>query len=632
MRAGSRWVVALSIALAVATSGSALEGDDREACALNDPLRLPWFGDLHVHTRYSLDANTQGTRTTPRDAYRFARGQEIGLHPFDAEGQPLRRARIDRPLDFAAVTDHAELFGEVQLCNTPGSPGYSGMMCRVYRGWPRLAFFLMNGRGSPRFGFCGDEGRDCLEAARGPWRAMREAAEEAYDRTPACQFSSFVGYEWTKTVETASNLHRNVIFRNSVVPELPASAIDFPTPRALWDALDSECRASQPGCDALVIPHNSNLSGGFMFAAESEGVGAPVDAETARLRASNEPLVEITQHKGASECRLGAGSEDELCDFELLPYDSFMGRFLPFARQTPAAINFTRTALGAGLAHAARLGVNPFAFGVIGSTDTHLGTPGLTREAWLGGHGGAGIPLGEAIPDALLDPIEYNPGGLAVVWAEENSRHALFSALQRREAYATSGPRITLRFFAGFGLDPALCADPDFVAKAYAGGVPMGGDLRRAPPDAPLRVASWALRDPGSSSEPSVPLQRLQVIKLWLDAQGELHEQVVDVAGDAQSAATVDPLTCTPLGDGFDQLCRVWTDPDFDAQRAAVYYARVVENPTCRWSTRACQAAGIDCGDPASVRRGYEDCCDESIPGTVQERAWSSPIWYAPPR
>jgi hypothetical protein len=489
----------------------------------------------------------------------------------------------------------------------------------------------MNGRGSPRFGFCGEGGLGCLEAGLGPWREMQEAADEAYDRSPACRFTSFVGYEWTRSVETASNLHRNVIFRTALVPRLPANAIDHPTPSALWDALDRDCRAAEPGCDAVVIPHNSNLSGGFMFAAEAEGVGAPVDAERARRRAANEPLLEVMQHKGASECRPDAGSQDELCGFELLPYDSFMGRFLPFARRRSEAANFARTALGEGLAHAARLGANPFAFGLIGSTDTHLGTPGLAREAWTGGHGGAGTPLGEAIPDALLDPIEYNPGGLAVLWAEQNSRQSLFDAMRRREAYATSGPRITLRFFAGFGLAPELCEDPAFVAKAYAGGVPMGGDLRRPPAgDAPLRVAAWALRDPGAGAEPSVPLQRLQVIKLWLDPAGEVRERVVDVAGSAANGADVDPRSCQPRGEGFDQLCRVWTDPDFDAARPAVYYARVVQNPSCRWSARACNAAGIDCADRGSVRRGFAACCDESFPRSIQERAWSSPIWYTP--
>lgn len=602
---------------------------DRSPCQAHDPQRRPWFGDLHVHTRHSLDASTQGTRTSPRDAYRFARGEEIDLHPFGPDGRPQRSVRIDRPLDFAAVTDHSELFGEVHICNTPGAPGHDALICRVYRGWPRLAFFLMNGRGAPRFDFCGADGQRCVEAGRGPWREMQEAAEEAYDRSATCGFTSFVGYEWTKVVETASNLHRNVIFRDAAVPETPASSTDAPTPRALWDALDAGCREEIPGCDALVIPHNSNLSGGFMFASTLDD-GTPIDAAHARRRAANEPLVEVMQHKGASECARGAGSEDELCDFEALPYDSFMGRFFPMARRTPAAINFARTALGEGLALGARLGANPFAFGLIGSTDTHLGTPGLAREDWTGGHGGAGIPLGETIPDALLDPIEYNPGGLAVLWAEENSRESLFAAMRRREAYATSGPRISLRFFAGFGLPEDLCGDPAFAARAYASGVPMGGDLPARSSGGPLRIAVSALRDPGTPSHPGGALQRLQVIKLSLDAAGAGREQVIDVAGNPENGADVDPRTCAPRGEGFDQLCRVWTDPEFDPGVPAVYYTRAVENPSCRWSARACNAAGIDCVSPDSVRRGFEACCDATFPRTIQERAWSSPIWYTP--
>ena len=621
---GSSRLLPIALLLLLA-AGPASAGLAARACDDNDPLRRPFFGDLHVHTRHSLDASTQGTATSPRDAYRFARGEEIGLHPF-ADGVPLRRAKLSRPLDFAAVTDHAELFGEVHLCNTPGSVGFDALACRVYRGWPRLAFFYMNARGHPRFGFCGDGGNACIEASKGPWREMQEAAHAADD---ACRFSAFVGYEWTQRAGTADNLHRNVIFRGARVPEVPASAIDHPTPTDLWNALDGECREALPGCDAVVIPHNSNLSGGMMFAPQTLQPGVAFDALHAKRRAWNEPLVEVMQHKGDSECLAGAGgSEDEFCAFEQLPYDSFMGRFLPIARRTPAAINYVRTALGEGLAHEASLGANPFAFGLIGSTDTHQGTPGLANERDYPGHGGAGIPMGgDVLPSGLHDPIEYNPGGLAVLWAEENTRDALFDAMRRREAYATSGPRMVLRAFAGFDLPPDMCGG-GFAETGYARGVPMGGTLE-GPGDA-LGVAAWALADPGGPGEPGTPLQRLQVVKLWLDAEGAVGERVVDVAG-GDNGAGVDTTTCETHGRGAPQLCSVWSDPDFDPRRPALYYVRAIENPTCRWSAFVCNAAGVRCDDPGTVGSGYEPCCDDAYPKQIQERAVASPIWYHPP-
>jgi len=621
----------MALSAAAAEAAAFERSEEREPCGLHDPLRRPWYGDLHVHTRHSLDASTQGTRTSPAQAYAFARGEELGLQPFTERGAPQRHVRLERPLDFAAVTDHSELFGEVHLCNTPGSPAFDSTACVVYRGWPRLAFFFMNARGAPRFSFCGEDGAVCIEAARGPWGEMREAAEAAYDRSAGCRFTSFVGYEWTQVAGASSNLHRNVIFRNAAVPEVPASATDAPAPEDLWDALDRDCRQglAGPGCDAVVIPHNSNLSGGLMFAPVQGRSGEPFDRRYSERRTSNEPLVEIVQHKGDSECRVGAGTNDELCDHELLPYDTFMGRFAEFLRGDSDPLNFTRTALGAGLVHGAELGANPFAFGAIGSTDTHLGAPGLVEERDYPGHGGAGIPIGETLPDRLLDPIEYNPGGLAVAWAEENSRDALFAAFRRRETYATSGPRIAFRLFAGYGLDEAACAGDgaDFARQGYADSVPMGGELGADGEGRAPALAAWALMDSGTEAAPGVALQRLQIVKLET-VDGEVRETVVDVAGGA-NGASVDESSCEPRGEGAAQLCAVWRDPDFHPARPALYYARVLQNPSCRWHARACLDAGVRC-DGGSVPLGYEGCCDEVYPWSVQERAWTSPVWYEP--
>ena len=603
----------------------------REPCAAFDPLRRPFFGDLHVHTALSLDASTQDTRNRPRDAYRFAQGEPMGIQPYDTAGTAQRTVRLGRPLDFVAVTDHAELFGEVRICHTPGLPGYASSTCRLYRWLPRVAFMMMNGDSigadvPMRYAFCGEGGRHCLEAARDPWREVQEAAEAAYDRTSACRFTTFVAYEWSLTPGTV-NMHRNVIFRNAVVPDLPTSALDATTPEALWTALRTTCLDAGTGCDVLAIPHNSNLSAGRMFRVED----LPSTADAARERAAMEPLVEVMQHKGDSECMTDLDTTDEQCRFEKLAYDRFGGKFYDQLRFAPRRGSFIREAIGNGLAAGRRVGANPLQLGFIGSTDTHIAAPGLVDEEGHAGHGGAGA-AGRAEGPALPDDIEYNPGGLAVVWAEENSRDAVFAALRRRESYGTSGPRMVVRVFGGFGLAPTSCDDPAFVARGYAEGVPMGGVLPPAPAsDAVPRFAISAVRDAGTPSRPGARLERLQVIKVSLDGERP-REQVFDVAGRAGDAGTVDPHTCAPAGRGADTLCTVWADPAFDARAPAAYYVRVLEGPTCRWNAYLCNAAAVDCDTASTVPPGLASCCDDAVPKTIQERAWTSPIWYSPVR
>ncbi len=645
-RRGSRRAVCLAVLVAWLGAGAAAEPtrpypitEERESCRSYDPLRQPFFGDTHVHTAFSFDASTQDTRNTPRDAYRFARGEPMGIQPYDEDGNPLRTIRLARPIDFAAVTDHSEMLGDVDLCTTPGTPQYDALACRIFRNHPKLGFRMFAIRTllfRSHWGFCGRDDALCTEHGASVWKTIQQAAEEAYDRSDRCRFTSFVGYEWTATVEDGMNLHRNVLFRNERVPPLPISWVDTPNAVDLWDRLEAECIEGIPGCDALTIPHNSNISAGLMFRTatlrSSWSADEPVTAEQARRRARWEPLVEIMQHKGESECRLGAGTTDEECNFEQLPYDRFGPKLSRLARRRlPEASNFVRTALVEGLRYQSELGVNPLKYGIIASTDTHIAAPGLTDEKNHPGHGGAGIGAREGVPAGFPDDLEYGPGGLAVLWAEENTRDALFSAMQRREAFGTSGTRPIVRFFGGWDYPTDLCDDRSFVALGYAGGVPMGSDLKQRPDRAGTaapRFAFWAAADPGTQNAPGTPLQRIQIVKGWVEG-GELREQVIDVAG-GKNDASVDLATCERRGEGAANLCTVWEDPSFDPDLPAFYYGRVLENPSCRWSQYVCLAARVDCSDPDSVPDELAACCSEDHRAVIQERAWTSPIWYTP--
>jgi len=632
------WLWALALFGPAASAAPFERSEEREPCAARVAERRPFFGDTHVHTAFSFDASTQDTRNTPRDAYRFAKGEELGIQPYDEEGNATRRVRLDRPLDWVAVSDHSELLGEVRICTVPGQPGYDSLVCRIHRGWPHLAFQMIAGRTlvlRGRFGgICGENDADCPKVAGVVWQEIQDAAEEAYDRSAACRFTSFVGYEWTATVGGGVNLHHNVVFRNEKVPPLPISWVDTPSASELFDRLEEQCVQGIPGCDAITIPHNSNLSAGLMFETTTltgEGdQGVPIGAAEARRRSRWEPLVEIMQHKGDSECAVQGQTTDEACGFEKLPYDRFGAKMSMFVREKfPERSSYVRSALSKGIRYQAEHGLNPFQFGIIASTDTHIATPGLTAEKDHPGHGGAGIGARGGVPLGFPDDLEFNPGGLAVLYAEENSRDALFAAMQRREAYGTSGTRPVVRLFGGWGYPATLCESEAFAAEGYAGGVPMGGELAERPAGAgPPRFAVSALKDPGGASGPGTPLQRIQIVKGWIE-DGAEREQVFDVAG-GENGASVDLATCTPRGAGQDRLCTVWSDPDFDPATPAYYYARVLENPVCRWSQYVCNAAKVDCAEPTAVSSELAGCCAEAHRPIIQERAWTSPVWYTP--
>lgn len=589
-----------------------------QTCADSTPTRQPFFGDVHVHTALSFDAYTFETRNGPRDAYRFARGETVGLPPLDASGEPTRSHALRVPLDFAAVTDHAEMLGETRLC-TVGN--LQTPACQAIRdgNFALVGFYFgaqFTDADPQRRAFCGAEGALCLQAAASPWADVQQAAAEFDDPTPTCSFSTFVGYEWTASPGGDTG-HRNVLFKGADVPPLPQSYVEVQDPFALWGALDAQCASVGGDCEAITIPHNSNLSVGVSFQTTGPG-GAPLTLGDALYRRANEPLVELTQHKGDSECRPGVGTAtDPNCAYEKLASG-------PPGLDTPLA--YVRNALLEGLAIESELGANPFAQGFIGSSDTHNGTPGSTLEDDFPGHTGKD----DATPEQRLAPsrVGFNPGGLMAVYAEENERASLFAGIERRESYATTGTRPTLRFFGGFELQAGLCAEPDLVEQGYATGVPMGGELAADPGEAGPRFVVAAMQDPGSVGFPGTPLAQLELVKGWVDAAGATHETVVSVAGGPPGPEALDEATCTTDGSGAASLCGEWQDLDFDPDEHAFYYVRLLESPTCRWSARECRAQGVDCS--AAPPAGFESCCDGSFADAIQERATSSPIWVRP--
>jgi len=608
-----------------------------------DPLKNVYWGEVHVHTVESMDAVLFGTTATVEDAYRFARGE-----PLRSPGGELMQ--LSRPLDFVAITDHAEGFGMRTRCGEPElsliervncwvmqTPGFTtatfllGRQTRmatppdpnhpagVYRNRPRSRGqqadipICSRGEGGPE---------RCLRDSNSDWARYIELADRHYE--PGV-FTTFAAYEFSPVLEGAGKHHRNVIFNGSDLPGHAISSLDVGNAIDLWRGLEEACDGD---CDFLTIPHNMNKGWGLFYSRHTWD-GGTYSEDDWRLRMRREPLAEMYQVKGASECALGVGATDEECAFEQVLEPCEPGQESGCAFES----SFARQGLRIGMQLDRELGFNPLGFGFVAATDGHNANPGDAEEWDFPGKVGAVSspalrrlrtrPGSEPHNQILMD---HGSGGLAAVWAEQNTRDSIFEGMKRREAYATSGPRIVLRFFAGWGFDEAIVDDRNPIAVATDGGVPMGGVLR--PEDE--RTGSPTFLAWAGADWMSAPLQRIQVVKGWIDAEGETHESVRDVAcADGlevdptthrcpDNGAAVDLTSCQTLGDrGAKELRVAWRDDDFDPSQGAFYYVRALQNPTCRWSTYDAIRLGVD--------------PDPRVPATIRERAWSSPIWIDPP-
>jgi len=607
--------------------------------------RDAYFGDLHVHTTNSLDAFQFGTLATPDDAYRYAQGEAI-KHPGGFDMQ------LDRPLDFYAVTDHGFYLGVVaagadtntEISTNPAMKPIHNLNAsenltlesiptRNFRVFIRGVASVMHASETLR--------KQVADIMRNTWLDEVRAADRHYE--PG-KFTTFAAYEFSSTREDGGSIHRNVIFRGTEnMPAMPFNRLMSLDPEDLWTWMDG---LREKGVESLAIPHNSNKSNGQMFELAT-WAGDPMTLTHNEKRLRNEPLAEITQVKGTSETHPALSMNDEWAGFEIDPYKAGGGA-LTIAR--PAG-GYVRDAMKNGLElEATGLG-NPFRYGFIGSSDTHTGagsydesnffskvglldsTPVLRGSVPVGSEDLNSLQLGDAAESVFYVASDgrrylsrntsvYGASGLAGVWAEENPRESIYDAFRRKETFATSGPRIRIRFFAGHNLDGTMLESADEMTRAYSRGVSMGGDLISKPGDAPSFIV-WAARDVSSAA-----LQRVQIIKGWL-RNGETHEQVFDVA--CSDGLTVDATThrcpdngarvnlsdCSYSADrGAAELKTLWHDPEYDANEPAFYYARVLENPTCRWSTWDALRAGVAPRD--------------NLESLIQERAWSSPIWINP--
>ena len=579
-----------------------------------------FWGDLHIHTSLSSDAFTMGVRAVPDDVYRFAKGETLE----HGAGYPVT---ITRPLDFAAVTDHAEYLGQAKLSgldvpttrqSLPDILRRENRLTVTQSWWEIMSLIRENGFKLTLTGVDAD-------INRAAWDEIVAAAERHYE--PGV-FTTFPGWEWSAdTGDVGTHLHRNVIYGSDDLPSIPFSSIDGPTPPDLWAFLRGE---RETGRRVMAIPHNPNLSEGLAYRITDDD-GKRIDRVSPADRSDLEPISEILQIKGSSETHPLLSSLDEFADFELA--GTVPGREVTLTSVKGA---YARDALRSGISMAHSEGFNPLKFGVIGSSDSHNATSPSDEKGYTGKlpmmDGSAGLRTGAAGLglDKMTPARKWGSGGLAAVWAPENTREALFDAMQRRETFATSGPRIVVGLFAGWGFPKGTAASADFDAIARENGVPMGSSLpQMSRPDsdddsdvpAPEFVVV-AQRDPIGAN-----LDRIQMIKGWVDSTGQSHERIYDLAWSdgrgiepdtgrlAAVGSTVDPATASYENSiGAPQLRAQWSDPDFDSAQEAFYYVRVLEIPTPRWSTYD------------AVQLGMEPMA----PIAIQERAISSAIWYQP--
>lgn len=599
-----------------------------------EPERRLLWGDTHLHTSYSFDAFLNGNMSIDPDAaYRFARGAPV-IHPYHRA-----RVQIGQPLDFLVVSDHAEFLGGIRDIYNGGiqdeDANFLVQLIYRYNEW-RIRRAIDAGEGADYFRDVLPQRGDPVVAAahwredvaaaapgaavsgRNAWQRIVEAAER---HNEPGRFTALIGWEWSSNPGGA-NLHRIVVTDADAARAktfMPFSSGDSPYPEDLWRWLDATAAAS--GSRFVSIPHNSNISKGLMFG-ERTLAGEPIGSEHAALRRRFEPVAEITQIKGDSETHPALSSDDAFAGFE--PYEFYIQQE-PEPYQ-PQAGDFVRQALLTGLKLGERIGVNPFELGVIGSTDAHTGLSTAEEPNFWGKMAFDSIPENKQVDALTQGPTGWSmsAAGLAAVWATDNSREAILDALLRREVYATTGPRIRLRLFAGWEFGPADLESADWVAVGYQGGVPMGGTLTASAADgaAPtLMIAAEA--DPASGH-----LDRIQVVKGWLDAGGEARERVYDVVWSGDRVPNGQGVL-PPVGDTVDRnrgtfsndigapvLRALWRDPDFDASRSAFYYVRVLQIPTPRHALLDALALGLDAPTEG--------------PAVIQERAYSSPIWYAP--